>query len=102
MSSANCKAITKSGEKCKLKGNSSGYCHIHDPEKIAESEAKQHLPEIEDLKRDRFLIRYWEIRSDRLWQSTRLSPIHSVIASKNKDSDRLSEKLKILINATPS
>lgn len=25
MSSANCKAITKSGEKCKLKANSSGY-----------------------------------------------------------------------------
>ncbi|MEH1930017.1 AbiJ-NTD4 domain-containing protein [Nostoc sp.] len=46
MSSANCKAITKSGEKCKLKANSSGYCHIHDPEKIAESEAKQHLPEM--------------------------------------------------------
>ena len=46
MSSANCKAITKSGKKCKLKANSSGYCHIHDPEKIAESEAKQHLPEM--------------------------------------------------------
>ncbi|OYD97765.1 hypothetical protein CDG76_02660 [Nostoc sp. 'Peltigera membranacea cyanobiont' 210A] len=46
MSAANCKAITKSGEKCKLKANSSGYCHIHDPEKIAEYEAKQHLPEI--------------------------------------------------------
>ncbi|MBN3875588.1 MULTISPECIES: AbiJ-NTD4 domain-containing protein [unclassified Nostoc] len=46
MSAANCKAITKSGEKCKLKANSSGYCHIHDPEKIAESEAKQHLPEM--------------------------------------------------------
>ena len=46
MSSANCKAITKSGEKCKLKANSSGYCHIHDPEKIAEYEAKQYLPEM--------------------------------------------------------
>ncbi|MEH1906951.1 MAG: DUF5763 domain-containing protein [Nostoc sp.] len=46
MSSVNCKAITKSGEKCKLKANSSGYCHIHDPEKIAEFEAKQHLPEM--------------------------------------------------------
>jgi len=46
MSSANCKAITKSGEKCKLKANSSGYCHIHDPEKIVEYEAKQHLPEM--------------------------------------------------------
>jgi len=46
MSSANCKAITKSGETCKLKANSSGYCHIHDPKKIAEYEAKQHLPEM--------------------------------------------------------
>ncbi|MHC5823347.1 MAG: AbiJ-NTD4 domain-containing protein [Nostoc sp.] len=46
MLSANCKAITKSGEKCKLKANYSGYCHIHDPEKVAESEAKQHLPEM--------------------------------------------------------
>ncbi|MDF5736464.1 MULTISPECIES: AbiJ-NTD4 domain-containing protein [unclassified Nostoc] len=46
MLSANCKAITKSGETCKLKANYSGYCHIHDPEKIAESEAKQHLLEM--------------------------------------------------------
>ncbi|MFN6530458.1 AbiJ-NTD4 domain-containing protein [Nostoc sp. ChiSLP03a] len=46
MSSANCKAITKSREKCKLKANSSGYCHIHAPKKIAEYEAKQHLPEM--------------------------------------------------------
>ncbi|WP_445627867.1 AbiJ-NTD4 domain-containing protein [Nostoc sp. DSM 114167] len=43
MSSANCKATTKSGEKCKLKANSFGYCHIHDTEKIAEYEAKQHF-----------------------------------------------------------
>ena len=93
MSSANCKAITKSGKKCKLKANSSGYCHIHDPEKIAKSEAKQHLPEmfavdisaksfserrglkpiseimqpeIEDLECDRFLIIFWDMRSDYL------------------------------------
>ncbi|MEH1932641.1 MAG: DUF5763 domain-containing protein [Nostoc sp.] len=46
MSSANCKAITKSGEKCKLKANYSGYCHIHAPKKIAEYEAKEHLPEM--------------------------------------------------------
>ncbi|MHC5933948.1 DUF5763 domain-containing protein [Nostoc sp.] len=26
--------MTKSGEKCKLKANSSGYCHIHDPENM--------------------------------------------------------------------
>ncbi|MEH1815136.1 MAG: hypothetical protein V7K26_00745 [Nostoc sp.] len=42
------------------------------------------LPEIEDLECDRFLIRYWEIWSDRLWLSTRLSSIHSAIASNNK------------------
>ncbi|MEH2408445.1 DUF5763 domain-containing protein [Nostoc sp.] len=46
MSSANCKAKTKSGEKCKLKANSSGYCHIHEPERFSEGEVRQQLPEM--------------------------------------------------------
>lgn len=29
-----CKAITKSGEQCKLKAGPSGFCHIHVPEKV--------------------------------------------------------------------
>jgi hypothetical protein len=41
MSSINCKAITKSGEKCKLKAHSSGYCHIHDPDRVAERETQK-------------------------------------------------------------
>lgn len=41
MSSYNCKAITQSGENCKLKANSSGYCHIHDPERISTREAQK-------------------------------------------------------------
>lgn len=31
----NCKGLTKSGEQCQLKPGSSGYCHLHDPERIA-------------------------------------------------------------------
>ncbi|MEH2204146.1 MAG: DUF5763 domain-containing protein [Nostoc sp.] len=46
MASANCKATTKSGEKCKLKANSSGYCHIHEPERFSESEVRQQLPKM--------------------------------------------------------
>jgi len=46
MSSDNCKAIKKSGEQCKLKANSSGYCHIHDPEKISERESRQKTDEL--------------------------------------------------------
>lgn len=46
MSSNICKAVKKSGERCKLKANSSGYCHIHDPEKIAEQEARQKANEL--------------------------------------------------------
>ncbi|MEB3283464.1 MAG: DUF5763 domain-containing protein [Lyngbya sp.] len=46
MSSNICKAVKKSGEQCKLKANSSGYCHIHYPEKIAERKAKQKANEL--------------------------------------------------------
>ncbi len=45
MSGVRCKAITVSGEKCKLKAGSSGYCHIHDPEKIAERETARRAAE---------------------------------------------------------
>lgn len=37
----NCKARTKSGSLCKLKANESGYCHLHDPEKIKQKEREQ-------------------------------------------------------------
>lgn len=30
-----CKAVTASGERCRIKAGDSGYCHLHDPEKIA-------------------------------------------------------------------
>jgi predicted nucleotide-binding protein len=39
---ATCKAITEAGSKCKLIAGTSGYCHIHDPEKItARKEAQE-------------------------------------------------------------
>jgi hypothetical protein len=34
MARQKCKGTTKSGKPCKLKPDSSGYCHIHNPEKI--------------------------------------------------------------------
>jgi len=34
MAKPKCKGTTKSGNPCKLKPDSSGYCHIHNPEKI--------------------------------------------------------------------
>jgi hypothetical protein len=42
-----CKAITASGKECNLKPGASGYCHIHDPAKIAERKAKQKSAEKE-------------------------------------------------------
>jgi hypothetical protein len=35
MANNRCKAKTSAGERCTLKASSSGFCHIHDPEKIA-------------------------------------------------------------------
>ncbi len=90
MSSANCKAITKSGKKCKLKANSSGYCHIHAPKKIAEYEAKQHLPEM-------FAV---EVSAKTFSQRRGLKPISEIIqidsmndALRNSLWNVLSEKL---------
>lgn len=40
-----CKAIKLSGERCKLKATTTGYCHIHDPQKIAEREAQRKAQE---------------------------------------------------------
>ena len=40
-----CKAHTLSGEQCRLKAGSSGYCHLHDPAKIAEREALKRATE---------------------------------------------------------
>lgn len=34
MTKRKCKGTTKSGKSCKLKPDSSGYCHIHNPDKI--------------------------------------------------------------------
>lgn len=40
MSSTKCKAKTRSGTQCNLTADTSGYCHLHDPEKI-KSHAEQ-------------------------------------------------------------
>lgn len=40
MTTYRCKATNKSGDHCKLKATSSGYCHIHDPQRIAERDEK--------------------------------------------------------------
>ncbi len=36
-----CKGITTSGEKCRLKAGPSGYCHLHDPEKLRLTEESE-------------------------------------------------------------
>jgi hypothetical protein len=41
MTNEQCKAITPKGKHCSLKPGKSGYCHIHDPEKIAARQAAQ-------------------------------------------------------------
>ena len=45
MSNNNCKANTTSGKRCALKAGPSGYCHLHDPAKIAERAARQKVRE---------------------------------------------------------
>jgi hypothetical protein len=46
MSSTKCKAKTRSGARCNLNANTSGYCHLHDPEKI-KSRAEQKKANLE-------------------------------------------------------
>ncbi|MBI2861494.1 MAG: nucleotide-binding protein [Chloroflexi bacterium] len=41
MAETTCIGTTASGEPCKLKPGSSGYCHIHDPAKVQERELAQ-------------------------------------------------------------
>lgn len=49
-----CKALTKSGNPCKLQADSSGFCHIHNPDKIAQRETKkQAINAIEFMMPDR-------------------------------------------------
>lgn len=45
-----CKAITSNGNQCGLKAGQSGYCHIHDPEKIAKRKTAQKESEEEREK----------------------------------------------------
>lgn len=47
MPSSTCKVIKKSGERCKRKANSSGYCHTHDPGKVAEREVRKQALELQ-------------------------------------------------------
>lgn len=49
MMSSRCKAIKKSGDRCTLKATSSGYCHIHDPLKIAERDEQRKAQEKEKM-----------------------------------------------------
>jgi hypothetical protein len=39
MASPKCQALTASGKPCKLRAGASGYCHIHDPQRMLESRA---------------------------------------------------------------
>jgi hypothetical protein len=43
-----CEATTATGEPCQLKVGSSGYCHVHDPQKLEERIEKKRM---EELKR---------------------------------------------------
>jgi len=55
MPSSTCKALTASGEQCRLKAGASGYCHIHDPDKVAERKAARQAsterPQITTVRR---------------------------------------------------
>ncbi|WP_420641082.1 AbiJ-NTD4 domain-containing protein [Candidatus Leptofilum sp.] len=41
-----CKGQTKSGARCKRDAGASGFCHLHDPEKTAEREARKKREEL--------------------------------------------------------
>lgn len=45
-----CKTSTKSGERCKIPPGPSGYCHVHDPEKMAERKKQQQESEKKSQK----------------------------------------------------
>lgn len=77
MAEIQCKETAKSGERCKIKAGSSGYCHIHDPEKIAEREAE---------KRAISFVSF-EIPALRFSQRSGFKPISKVIQTESMDQE---------------
>ncbi len=45
MANNRCKGKTSAGERCTLKAGTSGFCHIHDPQKVAERAAEKEAAE---------------------------------------------------------
>lgn len=77
MAEIQCKEMTKSGEQCKIKAGSSGYCHIHDPEKIAEREAEKRA----------ISSATFEIPALRFSQRSGFKPISKVIQTESMDQE---------------
>ena len=73
-----CKSMTASGEPCKLKPGSSGYCHLHDPEskRQAEEEERRIQEENESLIQHR---------------QKQLEQVRQVISNLESDSLRIQE-----------
>ncbi len=70
-----CKATTEAGAKCKLGAGASGYCHIHDPERIA---ARMEAQAAEEKVRDE----HWK-KGERLREVVEL--VQSVARSRGWD-----------------
>ena len=70
MQEVKCKATTKAGTQCKMKANSSGYCHIHN---TAQREAEPQSPKI--LK--------YEIPKHRFSQRKGYSPIATTLQTES-------------------
>ncbi len=77
--STTCQHIKESGENCRLKAGPSGYCHLHDPEKLRQREEEERLAK-EETERWREL---------RLQQLEQISQSITALRSHNSNYQRL-------------
>ncbi|MBD2539663.1 DUF5763 domain-containing protein [Coleofasciculus sp. FACHB-SPT36] len=70
MSSAKCKGVTKSGERCKRDAGSSGYCYVHDADAIAERVAQKQFLQIQSE---------FEIPTKKFSERRGLKPVSEII-----------------------
>jgi hypothetical protein len=87
-----CKAITKSGEQCKLKANASGFCHLHDPDELARKIAER------DAEKKEAELRQERLNQPKFSQRKGLKPISNIIQINGMDATLKNSIWNVLYN----
>lgn len=92
--SERCKGTTKTGEQCNLKPGPSGYCHLHDPERIAaEKAAQEEIEQRTKIEKDTETKR----RSQQLQEITEVISVLEGHLQRNKENARRYQLLKSVV-----